>query len=70
MAQLLNQALGSPMLIQEEEVKEYSGLINGENKNECTTSIQQRIDNSTINVHVKMLAVFECSERLKRGGHQ
>lgn len=65
MAQLLNQKLGSPVLVQEEEVKEFNGFENEGNKNELMHSIQQKIDNNTVNIHVKMLAVFECSDRTK-----
>ena len=70
MAQLLNQSLGCAVLVQEEEVKEYSGVGEEANKNDFSHSIQQRIDNSTITVHVKIHAVFECALRTKKGTRQ
>ena len=69
MAQLLNQTLGSPLLVQEDEVKEFTGADNTDQYNNGKISVQQRIDNSTVTVFVKITAAFECSERTKRGGN-
>lgn len=70
MAQLLNQKLGSPILVQEEDIREFNGFENEGSKNDMMHSIQQKIDNNTVNVVVKMFAIFECSDRTKTGLHK
>ena len=61
-AQLLNQSLGSPILIQEEEVSETKGVF----LEEDAASIQSQLELSTIKIIVKVYGVFECAERLKK----
>ena len=69
MAQLLNQTLGSPIFVQEDEVKEFTGGDNEKNQAGGRGSIQQHIDHSTVTVFVRITAAFECAERTKRGGN-
>ncbi|XP_065674372.1 interleukin-1 receptor-associated kinase 1-binding protein 1 isoform X1 [Hydra vulgaris] len=61
-AQLLNQSLGSPILIQEEDVTETKGVHLGDD----AVSIQSQLELNTTKVTVKVYAVFECIERLKK----
>lgn len=68
-AQLLNQNLGSPLLITEEDTIEYTG--NGmSNVNKEINSFQEHIENNTYTVSVKVHVVFECKERTKNSRHK
>jgi len=77
MAQLLNQTLGSPLFVQEDEAREFTGSHDNHDNNKHDPpqllssprcSIQQSIDNATVTVSVKITAAFQCTERTKRAG--
>ncbi|XP_060092279.1 interleukin-1 receptor-associated kinase 1-binding protein 1 [Heteronotia binoei] len=65
--QLFGQSLGKPLLIKEDEMKEWEGHL--ENHITCPSdslSLQQRLQNSIINVSSRMFAVFEIKGEKKR----
>ena len=64
-AQLLNQTLGSPILIQEENMTEHTGESQDQ-INKSVNSIQELIENNTVTISVKIYMIFECKERTKK----
>ncbi|XP_062981866.1 interleukin-1 receptor-associated kinase 1-binding protein 1 [Elgaria multicarinata webbii] len=65
--QLFGQSLGKPLLIREEEVKEWEGHLENHITN-CpdSLSLQQRLQNATIYVSSRIFAVFEIKGERKR----
>ncbi|XP_054839874.1 interleukin-1 receptor-associated kinase 1-binding protein 1 [Eublepharis macularius] len=65
--QLFGQSLGKPLLIREEEMKEWEGsLENHIISPSDSVSLQQRLQNATVYVSSKMFAVFEIKGEKKR----
>ncbi|XP_074804114.1 interleukin-1 receptor-associated kinase 1-binding protein 1 isoform X2 [Natator depressus] len=64
---LFGQSLGKPLLIREEEMKEWEGQIDSHPSNSSDTlTVQQRIQSATIYASSKVFAIFEIKGREKR----
>nr|XP_056712672.1 interleukin-1 receptor-associated kinase 1-binding protein 1 [Euleptes europaea] len=64
---LFGQSLGKPLLIREEEMKEWEGDLEKHDSNPSDSpSLQQRLQSATIFVSSKMFAVFEIKGERKR----
>ncbi|XP_077162382.1 interleukin-1 receptor-associated kinase 1-binding protein 1 [Paroedura picta] len=64
---LFGQSLGKPLLIREEEMKEWEGHLENHITNPSDSlSLQQRLQSAIINVSSKMFAVFEIKGEKKR----
>ncbi|KAJ6665846.1 hypothetical protein lerEdw1_001318 [Lerista edwardsae] len=64
---LFGQSLGKPLLIREEEVKEWNGHLENPTTNSCESqSLQQRLQSATIFVSSRIFAVFEIKGGKKR----
>lgn len=64
---LFGQSLGKPLLIKEEEMKEWEGqLENHASSPSDSLSLQQRLQSAMIYVSSKMAAVFEIKGGKKR----
>uniref|UniRef100_A0A8D2LX95 Interleukin 1 receptor associated kinase 1 binding protein 1 n=1 Tax=Varanus komodoensis TaxID=61221 RepID=A0A8D2LX95_VARKO len=65
--QLFGQSLGKPLLVREEEVKEWEGHHENHITN-CSDSLslQQRLQNATVYVSSRIFAVFEIKGERKR----
>lgn len=64
---LFGQSLGKPLLIREEEMKEWEGHLENHIPNPSDSlSLQQRLQSATIYVSSKMFAVFEIKGEKKR----
>ncbi|XP_032999170.1 interleukin-1 receptor-associated kinase 1-binding protein 1 isoform X1 [Lacerta agilis] len=65
--QLLGQPLGKPLLIREEEVKEWEGHLENHLANAPDSlGLQQRLQSATIYVSSRVYAVFEIKGERKR----
>uniref|UniRef100_A0A8D0GHX3 Interleukin 1 receptor associated kinase 1 binding protein 1 n=1 Tax=Sphenodon punctatus TaxID=8508 RepID=A0A8D0GHX3_SPHPU len=65
--QLFSQSLGKPLLIREEETKEWEGQIDNHTSNSSDTlTMQQRIQSATVSVSSRVFAIFEIKGREKR----
>ena len=72
-AQFLNQTLGAPLLVREEECNEQSGDSTNENEPRSLVSddhhfnIQTMIQNATVTYSINVFIVFETKSRIKKG---
>ncbi|NXU58740.1 IKBP1 protein, partial [Turnix velox] len=64
---LFGQSLGKPLLIREEETKEWGGHIDSHLSNSQTSlTLQERIQNATVYASCKVFAVFEIKGKENR----
>lgn len=65
--QLFGQSLGKPLLIREEETKEWGGHIDGHLSNSPDSlTLQERIQNATAYASCRVFAVFEIKGKENR----
>uniref|UniRef100_I3MWJ5 Interleukin-1 receptor-associated kinase 1-binding protein 1 n=1 Tax=Ictidomys tridecemlineatus TaxID=43179 RepID=I3MWJ5_ICTTR len=66
---LVGQTLGKPLLIKEEETKEWDGQPDNHQSSSSSLTIQQKIKSATIHAASKVLITFEVKGKEKKKKH-
>ena len=65
MAKFVNQTVGQPISIQEEETKEWHGSDITSDDIENTKTVQQRLTDATVTVSCKVAVCFDLKQKMK-----
>ena len=64
-ASFLNQGVGLPVMIKEDQCEEWEGPSEGTPTATVPITVQQKIQNATVTVSVKVTGCFELKSKVK-----